>query len=146
MTYWLLAILATLFLAGCASSSSASDSADSSLSADHTTSARASLRPATTQPTRIGRDGSDELTGTLGADSVEGGCPYLEAEDGRHYEVIYPDGWSVRAAPLQLTSPDGEVVATGGETITVRGSEAGDMASICMIGPIFNADEVVSIE
>jgi hypothetical protein len=28
----------------------------------------------------------------------------------------------------------------------VRGVHAGDMASICQIGPIFRAEEVVSIE
>ena len=86
------------------------------------------------------------VTGELGADSVEGGCPYLEAADRVRYEVIYPDGWRVTAAPLELRNPEGEVVATGGDTVTVRGSHAGDMASICMIGPIFEASEVVSID
>ena len=86
------------------------------------------------------------MTGVLGADSVEGGCTYLEAPDGVRYQVIYPDGWQVQASPLQLENPAGEVVATGGETITVRGRVADDMASICQIGQIFLATEVVSID
>lgn len=87
----------------------------------------------------------DEITGTLSADSVEGGCVFLETEDGTRYEVLWPDGWQAQASPLQLTDPDGETVAIGGETITVRGSEA-DMASICQVGPIFQASDVVAIE
>ncbi len=86
------------------------------------------------------------MTGTLGADSIEGGCAYLEADDGTRYEVIYPEGWTIQASPLELAGPDGEVVATGGETITVRGSHAEDMVSICQIGPMFLATEVESID
>ena len=87
-----------------------------------------------------------EVTGTLGADSIEGGCTYLEADDGTRFQVIYPDGWQIMVSPLQLTNPGGEMVATGGETITVRGQRADDMFSICQIGPMFVATEVVSID
>lgn len=140
----LIALITVAALTGCASSG-VSESA--SASEDPSASARASLRPASAQPSRApGGGGSDELTGTLGADAVEGGCAYLQAADRVKYEVIYPDGWVVTASPLELRNPDGEVVATGGDTVTVRGSEAGDMASICMIGPIFRASEVVSID
>jgi hypothetical protein len=105
---------------------------------------RESLVPATTKPDPAG--GGVELVGTLGADSIEGGCTYLEADDGTRYQVIYPDGWQVQASPLQLANPAGEVVATGGETITVRGQRADDMVSICQIGPMFMASEVVTID
>lgn len=87
-----------------------------------------------------------ELTGTLGADSIEGGCAYLEADDAVRFQVTYPPGWQIAASPLQLTNPDGEVVATGGETITVRGRRADDMVSICQVGPMFAATEVISID
>jgi hypothetical protein len=100
-------------------------------------------------PTPSTRDkvtGAEIITGRFGADAVEGGCSHLEADDGTHYEVIYPDGWQVQASPLQLTDPHGEVVATGGEMITVRGAVAHEMASICQIGPIFRATEVVAID
>ncbi len=103
--------------------------------------------PATPSPTRSPVPaGSDTLTGTLGADTAERGCTYLEAADGTRYEVRYPEGWSVQAAPLRLTDPDGEVVATGGETITVQGRVEREARSICQLGPIFEADEVISVD
>jgi hypothetical protein len=83
------------------------------------------------------------LTGVLGADAVEGGCGYLEAPDGVRFEIIYPAGWDLQLSPLQLTSPAGDVVARGGDEVTVRGEETSEMASICQIGPIFRAREVV---
>lgn len=85
------------------------------------------------------------LTGTFGSDAIEGGCGYLEVADGMRYEILYPRGWKLSRGPMQLLNPDGEVVARGGETVNVRGSEANDMVSICQIGPIFRATEVVSI-
>jgi len=102
-----------------------------------------SMQPASVQPTRQPSGGGDELVGTLGADAVEGGCGYLQAAGGTRYEVVYPDGWELQLSPLQLTAPDGEVVARGGDEVTVLGAEATDMASICQIGPIFRASEVV---
>lgn len=103
----------------------------------------ASFDRASEQPSR-GPAGGDELTGVLGADTIEGGCGYLETPDGTRYQVIYPEGWDLELSPLQLTSPTGDVVARGGDEVTVRGSVATDMASICQIGPIFQATEVVT--
>ena len=103
----------------------------------------ASLELSSEQPTREPARG-DELTGVLGADSIEGGCGYLQTDDGTRYQVIYPTGWNLALSPLQLTSPGGEVVAQGGDEVTVRGSVSTDMASICQIGPIFQATEVIT--
>ena len=89
---------------------------------------------------------ADELTGFLGTDSIEGGCTYLEANDGTRYEVIYPPGWTIDRSSATLRDPSGAVIATAGDVVTVRGHEATDMASICMIGPMFQATEVVSVE
>ena len=83
------------------------------------------------------------LTGTLGLAEIETGCPYLEATDGTRYEVMYPDGWELQRSPLQLVAPDGTTVARAGDEVTVRGSVTGDMASICQIGPIFRATDVM---
>lgn len=96
-----------------------------------------SMKPA--PPTSLPGD----LTGVLGLAEVETGCPYLESADGTLYEVMYPEGWELRRSPLQLIAPDGSTVARAGDEVTVRGSVAGDMASICQIGPIFRATEVV---
>lgn len=84
----------------------------------------------------------ETYVGRLGSDSIEGGCTYLQTADGRKLEVIYPDGWQVRRSPLELVAPDGRVVAGAGDEVTIRGSEA-DMVSICQIGPIISAVEVL---
>jgi hypothetical protein len=88
--------------------------------------------------------GSQTITGRLGADSIEGGCAYLQTEAGKRYEVIYPKGWKLDKGSARLTNPQGEIVARAGDTVTVRGEIATDMASICQIGPIFRATEVVT--
>jgi hypothetical protein len=103
-----------------------------------------SLTPSSSQPTLAPDGGGGELVGVLGADSVEGGCGYLQAADGKRYEVIYPDGWQLHLSPLELVAPSGEIVARGGDRVTVRGAVTTDMMSICQIGPIFEATEVVS--
>lgn len=97
-------------------------------------------------PTPASTSKGRSITGTFGSDAIEGGCAYLEADDGTRYEVLYPEGWTVERGPIRLLDPDGRVLAQGGERITVRGRVTDDMASICQIGPIFSADEVVSIE
>jgi hypothetical protein len=104
----------------------------------------ASLRPASQQPVHSETAGSQTITGRLGADSIEGGCAYLQTEAGKRYEVIYPKGWKLDKGSARLTNPQGEIVARAGDTVTVRGEIATDMASICQIGPIFRATEVVT--
>jgi hypothetical protein len=135
-------IVLVLALAACAAPAGSVDPTPEESPVERTP--PASLTPSSTQPSRVpgGGDG-EELTGALGADSIEGGCAYLQASDGTRYQVLYPDGWELTISPLELTSPDGEVVARGGDDVTVRGAEAGDMASICQIGPIFRASSVV---
>ena len=80
--------------------------------------------------------------GILGADAIEGGCTYLQTADGQRYELIPPDGWELRKGAAELVAPDGSVVARAGDAVTVTGHEA-DMVSICQIGPILQATEVV---
>ncbi len=82
-------------------------------------------------------------SGILSMDAIEGGCVYLQAAGGRKLQVLYPDGWSISKDPLELTAPDGSVHSRGGDRVTIRGSEATDMASICQIGPIIQATEVL---
>ena len=127
-------ILSLVLLTACAQSGVASPSG--SPRAEHTD---PTLRP---EPVSEEPMTGDALTGILGADTVEGGCGYLRTDDGTRYEVIYPEGWTLSLNPLELTAPDGEVVARGGDEVTVRGREANDMGSICQIGPIFEATGV----
>lgn len=86
--------------------------------------------------------GGNTYTGVLRSDAIEGGCAYLLAADGQKYEIIPPDGWELQKAPAAVVSPDGQVVAKAGDVITVHGNEA-DMMSICQIGPIIQATDIV---
>jgi hypothetical protein len=83
------------------------------------------------------------FAGILADDSIEGGYAYLQAADGRRFEVIYPDGWRLQRSPLELIAPDGSVHSRAGDEVTVLGVEAGDIASICQIGPAIRATEVL---
>ena len=49
----------------------------------------------------------------------------------------------LKKAPAAVVSPSGEVVAKAGDVITVHGDEA-DMMSICQIGPIIQATDIVA--
>jgi len=139
-----LVAIATVSLVGCAADpggstpSARTDASPAQPSLEPTIEVTTSMKPVPSSAT------GDALTGILGLQEVEGGCPYLETAEGMRYEVLYPDGWELNRSPLQLVAPDGEAVARAGDEVTVRGSIADDMASICMIGPIFRASEVVS--
>jgi hypothetical protein len=98
-----------------------------------------SLELASQKPSRGGAETT--YTGVLGADSIEGGCSYLQTADGQRYELIPPDGWQLDKGSAQLTGPDGAVFARAGDAITVKGHQA-DMVSICQIGPIIQAVEI----
>lgn len=138
--------LLLLLLTACAGGQAASQSASESEQAGTSQVGSRSHEVATfSPPTASQLPGSGEtLTGILGADAVEGGCAYLQAADGTRYEVLYPSGWTLELSPLQLIDPDGTVHARAGGVVTVRGRLANDMASICQIGPIFEATEVVA--
>lgn len=106
-------------------------------------SSTSSPAPSSGEPSIVGSPAQgDRVTGLLGFDDIEGGCAYVEADDGTRYEVMYPDGWELTESPLELRSPDGDVVARAGDEVTVVGEVAADMASICQIGPIFRATDV----
>lgn len=84
-----------------------------------------------------------EISGVLGGDAqLEGGCAWVETDDGTRYEVIYPEGYTVETDPLRLVGPDGGVVAEDGDRLELPGEVAEDMASICQIGPLWRADSV----
>lgn len=89
-------------------------------------------------------DGGELLEGTLGGDpDLEGGCAWLDTGDGR-FEVMYPSGYEIAFEPVRLVGPDGDTIAEEGEAVHVRGHVAQDRMSICQVGAIFQASEVVS--
>jgi hypothetical protein len=131
MRCFIAGVVVPLLIAGCASGGRPSEPLDDgavlpSSDKDLGASARPSLM----------------VEGRLGFDAVEGGCAYLERDDGTRYEVIYPDGWRVDLAGAALLGPNGERIPAGG-LVTVRGSIATDRSSICQLGPIFEATEVI---
>ncbi|HSJ45441.1 MAG TPA: hypothetical protein VK923_12225 [Euzebyales bacterium] len=82
---------------------------------------------------------ADTLVGTLGGDpALEGGCVWLETDDGR-VEVVWPQGYTASADPLQLRGPDGEVVAAEGDEVRIEGTVADDRVSVCQVGTIWTA-------
>ena len=86
-----------------------------------------------------------DLIGTLGGDpNLEGGCAWIDGEDGERYEVVYPEGWHIETDPLRLLDPNGEVAAEGGDRIGLVGGVGEGMASICQVGTIFIATEVLT--
>lgn len=138
--------LCFVLLAACSAAPGASNPAGASASpgspaSEAPSSARPSLSLASPGPTQAGV--GSRYSGVLSMDDIEGGCPYLMAADGRRLQVLYPDGWTLKKSPLQLVAPDGSVHSRAGDTVSVLGAEAGDMASICQIGPIIRATEVL---
>ena len=134
-----------LVLAACSAAPAASDPASAAPpSSAPSPSPSASAESARPSPalSPVGGIGT-VYAGILSMDAIEGGCVYLQAADGKKLQVLYPDGWQVQKSPLALIAPDGSVHSKGGDRLAVRGSEATDMASICQIGPIIQATEVL---
>lgn len=96
--------------------------------------------PTTGSPT-VG--GEADLVGTLGGDAqLEGGCAWLDTEAEGRVEPHWPEGYRVAFDPVRLLGPDGEVVAEAGDTVRVSGAIAGDVMTVCQIGPVFEVTEV----
>ena len=131
-------LLMVVVMNGCSGTGGAASSQGGSGAA---ASASASLELASQKPSVVGADAT--YSGVLGADSIEGGCSYLQTADGKRYELIPPDGWQLDKGSAQLTGPDGALVARAGDAVTVKGHEA-DMVSICQIGPIIQAVEITA--
>lgn len=87
-------------------------------------------------------EAQDVLEGTLGGDPMlEGGCVWLDTDDGR-YEVAWPEGYDASADPIELRDPDGEVIATEGDSLRVTGEVDSEAFTICQVGPLWEADRV----
>lgn len=88
---------------------------------------------------------SVELRGVLGGDAqLEGGCAWVDGDDGVRYEVQYPEGFEVRFDPVEVVGPDGAVVATDGDEVVVVGAVGDGMMSFCQVGTIFVAEDVTA--
>lgn len=135
------ALVAALALAACAQAPEATPGP--SPGGEETPGGQTPTPPDTEEPTEHMDNADQSITGALGgSQELEGGCAWLETGDAGRHEILWPDGYQVQFEPVQLLGPDGEVVASEGDRVTVHGRPADDMASICMVGPIFEASEV----
>ena len=134
-------VLMVVVMNGCSGSGEAASSGGGSGEGSGSASSSSPSLELASQKPSGGADAT--YSGVLGADSIEGGCSYLQAADGKRYELIPPDGWQLDKGSAQLRGPDGAVVARAGDAITVKGHEA-DMVSICQIGPIIQAVEITA--
>jgi hypothetical protein len=87
-------------------------------------------------------EGEMAIEGTLAGDAqLEGGCVWLETDDGR-YEVMWPEGYRAEADPVRLLAPDGATLARAGDALRVEGAITRDVMTICQVGTVFAATAV----
>jgi hypothetical protein len=87
------------------------------------------------------------IEGVLAGDpDLEGGCVWVEADDGNYEVIEWPAGYEAQPDPVQLLGPDGEVVAEEGTLLRLDGRVAEDMMSICQVGTLFQATAVEIVE
>jgi hypothetical protein len=135
-------ILMLVVLAGCGlgSTQRPTEPAEANASAGApsvpATDAAVSSDPASGMPTATG------VTGVLGGDEqLEGGCVWLDTDQGR-IEPLWPAGYTVTTEPVTLLDPQGETVAREGDSVTIIGEPAGDVATICQVGELWNVTDV----
>jgi hypothetical protein len=160
----LLALVVVAALAGCGSDDDVGDPADevAATSASQTGDATEpgadpapSPGPTVDGPSadpQTAPPGGATLIGTLTGDAgLEGGCAWIEPTggvDGKldRVEPMLPDGYRIEFDPgLVLIGPDGEVVASDGDEVSVVGAVAADAASLCQTGVIYQVEEVVAV-
>ena len=137
------ALLIAVLLAACGSTA-APASPSASPAATPSVLPSASTGEPSASPEASAPEGGETISGMLGYEGIEGGCPYVEVADGTRYQVQYPEGYAIDPSSGDLIGPDGAVVVPLGGQIEIRGAVQTDMGSICQIGPIFRAFEVVT--
>lgn len=86
---------------------------------------------------------ASQFTGTVGGDAqLEGGCLWLETDEGR-FELRLPDDFAVDTQELTITAPDGTAVSAG-DTVEVAGTVLEDMVSVCQVGPILEVSQLTA--
>ena len=90
-------------------------------------------------------DDPGEITGILRGDQAQGiDCIWLTDPHGNRWEIIWPVGYRQEVVEGVATlSLEGQVVAVAGDPITVRGTRSRDFGSVCMIGIVYEASEVL---
>lgn len=93
--------------------------------------------PAETGGSSVDVDGTIE--GTFGGTDLEGGCVYLDADDGTRYELVRAPESSIVIDPQNrvIASASGEVIAREGDRVAVEGLTDPGLMTFCQIGTIF---------
>lgn len=82
------------------------------------------------------------ITGTLDGDAqLEGGCVWIDTPEGA-IEPLLPEGYTTTADPVAVLGPDGEVIAEGGDQVTITGSPATDVSTICQVGEVWRVSAI----
>jgi hypothetical protein len=93
------------------------------------------------------------VRGVLEGDAnLEGGCVWLRDAANNRWEILWPDGYSSEFSgdlPVGGNVPvivrDGEVIARNGDLVTVSGHRPPGAGSHCMVGTVYQANEVVRV-
>jgi len=100
--------------------------------------------PAPNEPAPTADPDGQTVTGTLDGDAqLEGGCVWLEVADG-NIQLLLPDGYTTSVGPVALIGPDGAVIAEQGDPVTVVGSPAPEISTICQVGSVWRVSAVKS--
>ena len=143
----LVAVTAALLLGACADEPAEVGSPDPTTTTTSATPTPAGTADPTPTPAPSdpagGRDEFRSWTGTLGGSEIEGGCVWLEADDGTRYELVAAPGGTVAVdtANLSLLRADGTVFE-GGAPITLDAALDPEAMSFCQIGPILMVRDV----
>lgn len=84
------------------------------------------------------------VSGVLGGSNLEGGCVWLDADDGTRYELIGGPSASVAIDPANQVIADatGTVIAEAGDPIEVTGTVDDGLATFCQVGENLVVDSV----
>lgn len=93
--------------------------------------------------------GSDEpqsgaaLPGVLRGDvGIDGGCVWIDTEASEpRVAILWPRGYSARFDPVRVYGPDGQLLARGGDRVTLGGGGDSRPMSRCGLdgAPVFTA-------
>ena len=148
----LLAVLA----AGCASSDTAGDGDDDvSVSESATSTAEAPASEPAEEPSSEDATedtpadpppapGARTYSGTLGGGDIEGGCFWLDGDDGTRYELIAGtrSDVAIDQANRVIADAEGNVIAREGDAVEVTGIVDEGMATFCQVGTNLVVDSV----
>jgi hypothetical protein len=103
--------------------------------------------PSPTAPLPPVDDDPAEITGVLrGAPNMGALCIWLTDANGDRWEIIWPDQYEdAFEGDEAVLLHDGEIVARGGDVITVTGATSRRYGTFCMVGVPYEATAVVAI-